>query len=168
MGKQHVKIQPMVHTDWESVRSIYMEGIQTGNATFDTEPPTWEEWDKGHVKACRLVARIGEDIVGWAALGQSKQKEAYRGVAENSIYVSSSSVGLGVGKLLLGELIRASEEHGFWTLQALVFPENTARIRLHTRFGFEIVGTRKRVGKLNDVWRDVVFLERRSTIVGID
>jgi L-amino acid N-acyltransferase YncA len=168
MGKQHVIIKQMTESDWESVRNIYIEGIQTGNATFDTEPPSWEEWDKGHVAACRLVAYIDEKVVGWAALSQSIHKQAYRGVAEDSIYVSNSSSGLGVGTLLLEELVRASEEAGFWTLQSLIFPENTASIRLHTRFGFEIVGTRRRVGKLNGVWRDVVFLERRSKIVGID
>ncbi|WP_042144489.1 GNAT family N-acetyltransferase [Paucisalibacillus sp. EB02] len=168
MEKQHVKIKQMTEADWESVRNIYIEGIQTGNATFDTEPPSWEEWDKGHVKACRIVACIDGEVVGWAALSQSIQKQAYRGVAEDSIYVSSACSGLGVGTLLLEELIRASEVQGFWTLQSLIFPENTASIKLHTRLGFDIVGTRKRVGKLHGVWRDVVFLERRSSIVGTD
>nr|WP_281170932.1 GNAT family N-acetyltransferase [Paucisalibacillus globulus] len=163
-----MKIKQMGQEDWEAVREIYLEGIHTGNATFDIEPPTREEWDKGHVKSCRLVARLDEQIVGWAALSQTTQKKAYRGVAEDSIYVSSACSGMGVGATLLEELVRASEESGFWTLQALIFAENIASIKLHLRFGFDIVGTRKRVGQLNGVWRDVVFLERRSSIVGID
>jgi L-amino acid N-acyltransferase YncA len=168
MGKQQVIIQQMKKEDWEAVCHIYIEGIQSGNATFDTEPPTWEEWDKAHLQNCRLVAKLGEQVIGWAALSQSAHKEAYRGVAEDSIYVSSSCSGLGVGSKLLDEMIRISEEEGYWTLQALIFPENIASIKLHTRFGFEAVGTRKRVGKMNGIWRDVVLLERRSTVVGIN
>jgi L-amino acid N-acyltransferase YncA len=168
MEKQQVKIQQMIKEDWEAVHEIYVEWIHTGNATFDTEPPTWEEWDKGHVKTCRLVAQLGEQVVGWAALSQSTHKKAYRGVAEISIYVSKASSGMGVGTKILEEMVKVSEKAGFWTLQALIFPENTASIKLHLRFGFDIVGTRKRVGQLNGVWRDVVLLERRSTLVGID
>jgi L-amino acid N-acyltransferase YncA len=168
MREQQVTLQQMSEKDWEFVREIYIQGIETGNATFDTEPPTWEEWDKGHLDFCRFVACYGEQIIGWAALSQSAHKEAYHGVAEVSIYVSTNASGKGVGSLLLKELIKASEAEGFWTLQALIFPENVASITLHTHNGFEIVGTRKKVGKLNGKWRDVVFLERRSTVVGID
>jgi L-amino acid N-acyltransferase YncA len=168
MTNKHIEIQQMKAADWKFVRDIYIEGIKTGNATFDTDPPTWEEWDHGHLERCRLVARMDGQVVGWAALSQSVHKSAYRGVAEVSIYVSSASAGQGIGSLLLEKLIQSSEDEGFWTLQALIFPENGASIKLHTRFGFDIVGTRKRVGKLNGVWRDVVFLERRSTVVGID
>ncbi|MEN2465825.1 N-acetyltransferase family protein [Ornithinibacillus sp. FSL M8-0202] len=168
MTNTHIEIEEMKAEDWEFVRSIYMEGIHTGNATFDIKPPSFEEWDHGHITDCRLVARYKGQVVGWAALSQTAHKEAYRGVAEVSIYVSSTSAGQGIGSLLLEELIRSSEEAGFWTLQALIFPENTNSIKLHTRYGFEIVGTRKRVGKLHGVWRDVVFLERRSEVVGVD
>ncbi|MEN2768967.1 GNAT family N-acetyltransferase [Ornithinibacillus xuwenensis] len=163
-----VEIMKMTENDWEKVREIYIEGIHTKNATFDTEPPTWEEWDKGHLAECRFVARLHDQVVGWAALSQSAHKEAYHGVAEVSIYVSNSSSGKGIGSALLKELIQASEEKGFWTLQALIFPENKGSLALHERNGFEVIGTRKRVGKLDGKWRDVVFLERRSTIVGMD
>ncbi|GIO27257.1 GNAT family N-acetyltransferase [Ornithinibacillus bavariensis] len=168
MENQPVFVQQMKKKDWSCVKEIYRQGIETGNATFDTEPPSWEEWDNGHLEGCRLVACYGEQVIGWAALSQSAHKEAYRGVAEVSIYVSANSSGKGVGSLLLKELIIASEEEGLWTLQALIFPENTASMSLHIRNGFEIVGTRKRVGKLNNKWRDVVLLERRSSIVGVD
>ncbi|MFS0674697.1 N-acetyltransferase family protein [Ornithinibacillus sp. 179-J 7C1 HS] len=168
METKHIVIDKMTEADWEFVREIYIEGINTGNATFDTEPPTWEEWDHGHLTNCRYVARIDGLVVGWAALSQSVHKEAYRGVAEVSIYVASASGGKGIGSSLLEKLIQSSEEAGFWTLQALIFPENTSSIKLHTRLGFEVVGTRKRVGRLHGVWRDVVFLERRSKVVGID
>ena len=168
MTNKHVEIDFMIAADWEMVREIYIEGINTGNATFDTEPPSWEEWDRGHLSSCRYVARVAGQVVGWAALSQSAHKEAYRGVAEVSIYIASASAGQGIGSLLLEKLIQSSEEEGFWTLQALIFPENTSSIKLHTRYGFEVVGTRKRVGKLHGIWRDVVFLERRSKVVGMD
>ncbi|WP_047981494.1 GNAT family N-acetyltransferase [Ornithinibacillus contaminans] len=163
-----ITIDKMKKEDWEQVRVIYIEGINTRNATFDTEPPTWAEWDTGHLAECRFVARLNNQVVGWAALSQSAHKEAYHGVAEVSIYVSSASAGKGIGSILLEALIEASEQHGFWTLQALIFPENTASLKLHNRYGFETIGTRKRVGKLHGIWRDVVFLERRSTVVGLD
>ncbi|WP_268237921.1 GNAT family N-acetyltransferase [Ornithinibacillus halotolerans] len=168
MDKQQILIERMKKEDWQSVREIYLEGIQTGNATFDTVPPAWSEWDKGHLTNCRFIARRGDRIVGWVALSQSPRKDAYRGVAEVSIYVSKKAAGMGVGSILLNKLIEASEVHGFWTLEALIFPENVASIKLHKRFDFEVIGSRKRIGKLNGTWRDVVLLERRSKIVGVD
>lgn len=168
MTNTHIEIEGMKTEDWEAVRDIYIEGIHTGDATFDIKPPSFEKWDHGHLTTCRLVARYNGQVVGWVALSQSAHKDAYNGVAEVSIYVSSASAGQGIGSLLLEQLIRSSEESGFWTLQALIFPENTNSIKLHTRYGFEIVGIRKRVGKLHGVWRDVVFLERRSEVVGVD
>ncbi|WP_010098329.1 GNAT family N-acetyltransferase [Ornithinibacillus scapharcae] len=166
--EKDIVITSMDPFDWDQVEAIYVEGIQTGNATFDIAPPMWKDWDRGHLRHCRLVARENNQVVGWAALSQSVHKEAYSGVAEVSIYISQDVAGKGVGTMLLEELIRSSEEHGFWTLQALIFPENKASLQLHTKLGFEVVGTRKRVGKLHGQWRDVVFLERRSTIVGVD
>ncbi len=158
----------MVKEDWEQVKQIYLEGIQTGNATFQQEVPTWEEWDHSHVKECRLVARANGVLLGWCALTPVSSRCVYNGVAEVSVYVGTNSKGAGVGSLLMEELIKTSEEQGFWTLQSGIFPENMASIHLHKKFGFREVGTRERIGKMNGVWRDNVFLERRSKIVGTD
>ncbi|ABF41127.1 GCN5-related N-acetyltransferase [Candidatus Koribacter versatilis Ellin345] len=160
MGSEIV-IAPMLSADWAAVRRIYAEGIATGNATFETEAPTWEKWSAGHVESCRLVARIGDEIVGWAALSRVSQRAVYAGVGEVSVYVAESARGKGVGLQLLHALITASETAGFWTLQAGIFPENTASIRLHEGCGFRIVGRRERIGCLNGVWRDTVLMERR-------
>jgi L-amino acid N-acyltransferase YncA len=151
---------------WEEVRGIYAEGIATGHATFETEAPNWESWDAGHLKPARLVARQGDRVLGWAALSPVSDRCAYGGVAEVSVYVGDESRGKGVGAALLHALIEASEEHGIWTLQAGVFPENQSSVRLHTRFGFREVGVRERLGRLNGRWRDVLLLERRSRKVG--
>jgi len=153
--------------DWESVRAIYLEGIATGNATFETAAPEWAKWDAAHRSDCRLVAREGSAVLGWAALSPVSSRKVYEGVAEVSVYVAASARGRGVGKLLLRSLIEESERRGVWTLQAGVFPENVPSIRLHEEFGFRRVGVRERVGKMGDRWRDVVLLERRSRTAGI-
>jgi L-amino acid N-acyltransferase YncA len=153
--------------NWPAVREIYREGIATGNATFETEPPGWEKWDGGHRKECRLIARRGEQILGWAALSPVSARQVYAGVAEVSVYVAAAARGNGVGKALLQALIAESESQGIWTLQAGIFPENVGSIVLHKTYGFQEVGRRKRVGKLGEVWRDVLLLERRSATVGI-
>jgi L-amino acid N-acyltransferase YncA len=161
-----VHINPMTDEDWPAVREIYAEGIATGNATFETVVPDWATWDNGHHKNCRLLAKDGEHILGWAALSPVSTRQVYRGVAEVSIYVAGSSRGRGAGKALLKALIEASERHGIWTLQAGIFPENVASIRLHKSCGFREVGLRERPGQLAGVWRDVCLLERRSGSVG--
>lgn len=163
-----IKIETMKAIDWEQVRDIYIEGIETGNATFQQEAPTWEEWDMSHLFECRFVARSEGDVLGWCALTPVSSRCVYRGVAEVSVYVGVKSQGRGVGSLLMDELVRASEENGIWTLQSGIFPENTGSIYLHKKFGFREVGVRERIGKMNGVWRDNLFFERRSTIVGID
>jgi L-amino acid N-acyltransferase YncA len=152
---------------WPAVREIYREGIATGNATFETELPAWEKWDSGHRKDCRLIARRGEKILGWAALSLVSARQVYAGVAEVSVYVAASARGSGVGKALLQALIAESESHGIWTLQAGIFPENVGSIALHKSCGFREVGARQRIGKLGEVWRDVLLLERRSATTGI-
>ena len=161
-------ILPMLPEHWPAVREIYGEGIATGNATFETELPDWQKWDSSHRKDCRLVAaEAGSDsILGWAALSPVSARRVYRGVAEVSVYVAAKARGQGVGKALLETLIQESEANGVWTLQAGVFPENTASIRLHKDCGFREVGVRCKIGKLGDTWRDVLLLERRSTDVG--
>jgi L-amino acid N-acyltransferase YncA len=159
-------IQPMNDSDAPAVLEIYRQGIATGNATFETEAPSWEKFSAGHLAHSRLVARDGTGLLGWAALSPVSSRCVYGGVAEVSIYVAESSRGRGIGRALLEELIRQSEKNGIWTLQAGVFPQNVASIRLHKRYGFREVGRRERIGKLGDEWRDTVLLERRSKIVG--
>ncbi len=160
-------LDEMKAADWEQVRSIYLEGIATGLATFETSAPAWEKWDAGHFQKMRRVARDAEGVIfGWAALSPVSDRCVYGGVAEVSVYVGKHGRGQGVGRALLEALIEDSERNGIWTLQAGVFPENTASIKLHLRCGFHEVGRHERIGKLNGVWRDTLLLERRSERVG--
>jgi L-amino acid N-acyltransferase YncA len=153
--------------DWEAVQRIYREGIATGDATFETDVPEWEDWDRGHAGDCRLVARREGQVIGWAALSPVSGRCVYAGVAEVSVYVATEARGQGVGKALLRALTEESERRGFWTLQAGIFPENEASIALHRACGFRIVGHRERLGQMYSVWRDVVLMERRSKVVGV-
>jgi L-amino acid N-acyltransferase YncA len=156
-------IEALTAADWPGVRAIYEEGIATRNATFETEAPEWEAWDATHLAAHRLVARRDDGrVVGWAAVSPYSDRCAYGGVAEVSVYVAGDARGQGVGTTLLRELAASAEGDGLWTLQAGVFPENVASLRLHERCGFRVVGVRERLGRLHGVWRDVVLLERRS------
>ena len=159
-------IDEMSPGDWEQVRSIYLEGIATGFTTFETEAPSWEKWDAGHLKIARLVFRKGNQVVGWAALSPVSNRYVYRGVAELTISITEQSRGQGIGRALLEALIEQSERNGIWMLQAAIFPENTASVRLHLRCGFREVGRRERIAKLNGVWRDTLLFERRSKTVG--
>jgi L-amino acid N-acyltransferase YncA len=151
--------------DWEFVKAIYLEGIATGHATFETEAPDWERWDAGHSPQCRLAARNGTGVLGWAALSPVSKRQVYAGVAEVSVYVAATARGLGVGGALMRALIEASEKHGVWTLQAGIFPENQASLALHFRHGFREVGRRERIARHHGVWRDTVILERRSSLI---
>lgn len=161
------ELGPLTPGDWPAVREIYLEGIATGHATFETSPPDWETWDAKHLPSCRLLARAGDEVLGWAALSPVSARAVYAGVAEVSVYVAARARGRGVGYLLLNALVAASEENGIWTLQAAIFPENVASIALHQRAGFRIVGTRERIGSMDGRWRDTTLMERRSTIVGV-
>ena len=161
-------VESMVAGDWPAICGIYLEGISTGLATFETEAPSWETWDATHLSFGRLVARRAGDVLGWAALSAVSQRKAYAGVAEVSVYVAESSRAKGVGRALLEQLIRESEPNGIWTLQAAVFPENAATIALHKGCGFREVGRRERISMLNGNWRDTILLERRSKTVGAD
>ncbi len=159
---------PLAAHHWPAVRAIYAEGLATGTATFATEPPTWSDWDGGHLPTCRLVATDETGAVrGWAALSPVSGRCVYAGVGEVSVYVAAQARGQGVGRQLLTALIAESEAHGMWTLQAGIFPENTASVRLHQAHGFRVVGRRERIGQLAGVWRDTLLLERRSAVVGI-
>lgn len=151
--------------DWPAVRAIYEDGIRGGDSTFETEAPSWEVWDAVH-SAVRIVAERDGTVVGWAALSPASPRRCYRGVALVSVYVADTARGAGVGRVLLDELVARSEEAGYWTLTAGVFPENEASLRLHRACGFREVGIRERLGQLHGVWRDAVLLERRSTLVG--
>jgi phosphinothricin acetyltransferase len=161
------RLEAMARTDWAEVRAIYVEGIATGDATFETEAPAWERWDATHRPGERFVAREGGAILGWAALSAVSDRCVYGGVAEVSVYVAAAARGKGVGSALLRQLIEASEGASVWTLQAGIFPENRASVGLHERLGFRQVGRRERLGKMNGVWRDVLLLERRSVRAGV-
>jgi phosphinothricin acetyltransferase len=152
-------------SDWPEVARIYREGIETGNATFETEVPAWEEWDAAHLPAHRFVAERDGRVAGWVALLPVSQRPCYTGVAEVSAYVAEEARSQGVGRELLAAAIESSERGGIWTLQTSVFPENEASLRLLRRFGFREVGTRERIGRLHGVWRDVVLVERRSEVI---
>jgi L-amino acid N-acyltransferase YncA len=160
-------IRQLTQADWPAVRRIYEEGILTRNGTFETVAPEWERWDRGHLAFCRLVACEAVDILAFALLSPVSARAVYAGVAEVSIYVTSRARGAGVGTRLLRELVSESESAGMWTLQAAIFPENQASIRLHESAGFRVVGRRERIGCLDGCWRDVVLMERRSAIVGV-
>ena len=162
-----IAVDTMRASDWPRVCAIYLEGILSGNATFETDPPTWDQWDRSHLLFGRLVAGTDDAIVGWSALSPVSQRQCYSGVAEVSIYVAASARGHGIGRTLLRETIRAAETNGIWTLQGSVFPENVASLRMCSAAGFRQIGRRKHIAKLNGLWRDTILIERRSEAVGI-
>jgi L-amino acid N-acyltransferase YncA len=163
-----MRIDTMTPDDWPAVRDIYEAGIATGEATFQTEAPSWDAWDAAHLETCRLVARDEHGtVIGWAALGRVSARPVYAGVAEVSVYVAAAARGHGLGSRLLTALIDASERDGRWSLQASIFPENEASVRLHERCGFRVVGRRERIACQYGRWRDTLWLERRSSIVGV-
>jgi L-amino acid N-acyltransferase YncA len=160
-----VELRALDPRDWPAVADIYWDGMRGGLATFETEVPSWETWDAGHLPDHRLVADLFGDVVGWAALSPVSRRRCYVGVAENGVYVAAGARGLGIGRRLLEALIAGAEAAGIWTIQASIFPENRASLVLHERCGFRVVGTRERIAKRDGVWRDTVFLERRSEVI---
>lgn len=161
-----ILFRPLVADDWKSVAEIYRQGIETGNATFQQDIPTWDDWNKGHLNICRIVAEKDNEIVGWAALTAVSGRCVYAGVAEVSVYISNNHQGQKVGTKLLDRLIIESEREGFWTLQAGIFPENKSSLKIHDDLGFRQVGYREKIGKMNGLWRDTILLERRSKTKG--
>jgi L-amino acid N-acyltransferase YncA len=153
--------------DWQQIRTIYLDGIMTGQATFEVDDPGWEQFDTTHLPECRLAARSQGQIIGWAALSPVSRRRVYNGVAEVSVYVAASHRGHGVGKALLAAVVAASERHSIWTLQGSTFPENTASLRMQEECGFRVVGRRERIGCHHGVWRDTLLTERRSQVVGV-
>jgi len=161
-------VRSMTSKDWPAVAAIYLEGIATGFATFETSVPSYDTWDTVHVKPCRIIAEKDNLVVGWAALSPVSSRCVYGGVAEVSIYIAASSRGLGVGKAVLQQLISESETAGYWTLQSGIFPENKASIKLHENLGFRFLGKRERIGKTESgLWKDNLLFERRSTTIGV-
>lgn len=163
-----IKIEKMSDDLWEDVKRIYLAGIATKNATFEHQSPDWDKWDKAHRKDCRFIARIDNKIAGWAALSNVSERCVYSGVAEVSVYVDPEYMRQGIGDQLMNSLIKGSESNGIWTLQAGIFPENISSIKLHEKYGFRIIGVREKIGKMDDKWRDVFLLERRSKKTGIE
>jgi len=151
--------------DWPGVARIYEQGIATGNATFETEVPSWEDWDRAHLAGHRFVAEEDGHVAAWIALTPVSGRPCYAGVAEISVYVDEGLRGRGVGSELLATLIESAEHDGIWTLQTSVFPENGTSLALLGRFGFRVVGMRERIGRLHGVWRNTVLVERRSEVV---
>ena len=166
-GDEGISIGPMTAADAEAVLRIFGEGIATGNATLDGVVPDWPQWDAAHRAECRIVARLGREVVGWTALSDYSSREVYRGVAWESVYVAAAARGRGIGGALLSGLIPLTERRGIWTLVAGIERENEASLRLHHRAGFRRIGVQERVGRDPDGrWRDVVLLERRSEVAG--
>ena len=167
-----LQVRSLAAADWPTVERIYGEGIATGNATFETAPPSWDSFDASRVPALRLVATDGDRIVGWAAASSTSTRPVYRGVVEHSVYVARAARGRGVGHFLLAAFIEAAEAEGIWTIQSGVFPENEPSLALHAAHGFRIVGRRERIGLMTygphaGAWRDTVLIERRSGVVGV-
>ncbi len=163
-----LQFRSMLPADWNQVATIYKEGIETGHATFETIVPTWEQWNQVHIASCRIVAVKGNEVIAWAALSPISSRCVYGGVGEVSVYVGKAFSGQKIGLGLLERLVKASEDAGIWTLQAGVFPENKASIKIHENCGFRQVGYREKIGKQYGVWRDTVLLERRSSEVGVE
>jgi L-amino acid N-acyltransferase YncA len=160
-----LELRELSREDWPAVKAIYEQGITGGDATFETEAPSWDNWDRSHLKGHRLVALQEGEVVGWAALAPVSERCVYGGVTEDSVYVADAAQRRGVGRVLLENLIEGAERDGIWTIQAGVFPENEASIELHHRCGFRVVGVRERIGRHHGVWRDVVLMERRSGVI---
>ena len=160
-----VDLRALMEDDWTAVADIYWDGMRDGLATFETEVPRWEAWEAAHLRGHRLVAELLGEVIGWAALSPASKRRCYLGVAENSVYVARAARGLGIGRTLLEALIAAAAAAGIWTIQTSIFPENRASLALHQACGFRIVGTRERIAKRDGVWRDTVFLERRSEVI---
>ena len=166
-----MEIGPLTERHWDQVAVVYAEGIATGHATFEVEPPSWEQFAASRPGQHRHVATDHDQVLGWVAATPVSERSVYAGVVEHSVYVASAAQGRGVGRVLLQALVGSTETAGVWTIQSGVFGENTASLRLHAAAGFRVVGIRSRLGRMTygplaGRWRDVVLLERRSPVVG--
>jgi phosphinothricin acetyltransferase len=174
-------VRPMSPADAGAVLAIFQAGLDGGDASFETEAPSWPGFDGTRLPAHRLVAvdagtNVGGDanvgdvgggggVLGWAAVTAVSWRSVYRGVVEHSVYVDPAAQGRGVGRALLLALIDSTEAAGIWTIQSGVFPENASSLALHAACGFRVVGTRERIGRHLGRWRDVVLIERRSHLI---
>ncbi|UZO80411.1 GNAT family N-acetyltransferase [Aquimarina sp. ERC-38] len=164
----NLQIRPMIPQDWKAVKRIYKIGMESGKATFETKVPDWEQWDQKHLDIGRLVAILDQKVVGWIALSATSTRQVYFGVAEISVYIDPDFRKRGIARKLLEEVIKVSEEEGFWTLQSSIFRENHASYQLHKSLGFREIGYREKVAKRDGVWKDNILLERRSNVIGLD
>jgi L-amino acid N-acyltransferase YncA len=162
MRSDSMVIREMLQSDSEGVLQIYKMGIETRNATFEKNVPSWQDWTLNHLHHSRFVAETDSEITGWVALSPVSKRDAYSGVAEISIYIHNAHQGKGIGSVLMEKVIDSSEENGIWTLFAVVFPENLASVKLHKKHGFRIIGTREKISQIDGIWRDTTLLERRS------
>jgi len=162
-----VLIRTFEQADYPFVQAIYQQGIDTGNATFQLTAKSWDEWNTSMHSHSRLVAVENDNVIGWAALSPISNREVYSGVAEVSVYVAASAQGKGIGQELLSSLILESESNNIWMLQAAIFPENKGSLKLHKNNNFRQLGIRENLGQMNNIWRDVVLIERRSKVVGV-
>ena len=158
-----VTLRSLLAEDWPAVRAIYLDGIRSGLASFETEAPSWDDWNAKH--KLRVVAELDDLVVGWAAAGPVSSRRCYRGVVESSVYVAPDAQGRGIGRRLMEELIARAEREGIWTIEASIFPENEASLNLHAAVGFRVVGVRNRIGKRDGLWRNTVLMERRSEVI---
>jgi phosphinothricin acetyltransferase len=160
-----MEMRELREEDWPAVRSIFEQGIAGGNATFETEAPSWDAWDRSQLDGQRWVAVESGRVVGWVAAHPVSSRPCYRGVVEHSVYVDDECQGRGIGRALLERLFESADQAGIWTIQTGVFPENEASLALHEKCGFRVVGTQEKLGRMNGVWRDVVVIERRSSTI---
>ena len=164
-----VEVRVMEERDWPAVAEIYRQGIETGNATFETAVPSFETWNRAHHAHSRLVATTDGEVVGWAALSPVSARRVYAGVAEVTVYVEETAQGKGVGRALLSGLVDESERNGCWSLRAAILSENEASVALHERCGFRVVGYYERVARdVQGNWRNATIMERRSRMVGVE
>ncbi|MDM4719312.1 N-acetyltransferase family protein [Micromonospora sp. WMMA1363] len=161
-----ITVRPMTADDAERVLAVYQAGLDSGDASFETNAPTWTAFDAGRLPGHRFVAvDPGDHVIGWIAVSPTSTRAVYAGVVEHSVYIDPVARGTGAGRILLDALIASADSAGIWTIQAGIFPENTASLALHQGAGFRTIGTRERVGRHHGRWRDVVLLERRSPVV---
>ena len=159
-----MNIRPLIESDYKAVISIYKKGLDTGMASFETTVPSWENWDQKFLSVCRFVIEHDSEVIGWCALSKVSEREVYKGVAEDTIYIDPKFHGNKIGKQLLNYLINQSEKNGFWSLYAAIFPQNEASIALHKNCGFRVIGTREKIAQRNGKWYDNVLMERRSSL----
>ena len=152
----------MTRDDWGRVSEIYKQGIDSGQATFSTHYPSWEEWDSGHRKDCRYVAISNNHVIGFIAVSPVSQKPHYFGISEVMVYVDESAKHMGAGTELLQTVMDEAPKHGCWMLYSSIMSSNKASIRLHEKCGFRTVGYRERIAKdKKGEWQDTTIMEYR-------